>query len=98
MVLSRIHGATTVEFQQRLIDELTPVRGGLAEVADVLDRGRAKHPNGDGFRQTARFHIERAQQHLRALSINPYRTGDDHLAHAATRLLMALQSRKEGRW
>jgi hypothetical protein len=69
---------------------LIPVQRALCVVADTLARGRTAHPEDDGFRQSAVFHIERAWDHLIAL-----RTGDTsepHLPHATTRLLLAIEA------
>jgi hypothetical protein len=58
-----------------IIDRLAPLHRALAQVAAVLDRGRLKHPEGDGFRQPAGFHIERARLHMQALE----RAAERHL-------------------
>lgn len=68
-----------------------PVRRALTVVAAVLTGGRLKYPDNAGFRQPARFHLQRAAAHLELLSTGDW--SEDHLAHAATRLLMALQAR-----
>ncbi len=80
----------------RLIFALDPVRLGLLDITATLDRGRVKHPTNDGFAESTMFHVKRARGHLEALAAGD-RSGDDHLAHAATRLLMALTARREGR-
>jgi len=52
----------------------------------------ASHPDNDWVRRTPEYHVGRAEEHLRLL-----REGDqrqDHLSHAATRLLMALTLRE----
>ena len=57
-------------------------------IADVMKHGGASHPDNDWVRRTPAYHVARAEEHLRLL-----RDGDqkqNHLAHAATRLLMAL--------
>jgi hypothetical protein len=48
------------------IGALRPVRMGLCSVADAPERGRQKHLDGDGFREPASFHIDRARMHLEA--------------------------------
>jgi hypothetical protein len=56
--------------------------------------GVTTHPDNDWVRRSVDYHLGRAQEHLRLL-----RDGDqqqDHLAHAATRLLMALTLRELG--
>jgi hypothetical protein len=83
------------DFEQRLLIALDPVRRALAAVVAVLDHGRARHPQNDGFEKSSAFHIERTEGHLAAL-----RAGDrsePHLSHAAARLLLALQAQQEGR-
>jgi hypothetical protein len=58
-------------------------------------RANDSHPDGEGFKQPAAFHVERARQHIDALA-----SGEDseqHLAHAATRLLMALTAEQSNR-
>jgi len=77
--------------EKALLVELRPVRNALAEIAEVLGKGHAKHPNDDGFKQPATYHISRAQQHLAALA--DCDTAEDHVANAACRLLMALEAR-----
>jgi hypothetical protein len=60
----------------------------LEVIAQVMRDGVAMHQDNDWVRRSADYHLARAEQHLRLL-----RDGDqqqDHLSHAATRLLMAL--------
>jgi Domain of unknown function (DUF5664) len=67
----------------------------LETVAEVMRAGAATHPDNDWVRRGPDYHIGRAEEHLRLL-----REGDqlqDHLSHAATRLLMALTLRELGR-
>jgi hypothetical protein len=64
----------------------------LEAVAGVMRDGAASHPDNDWVRRDPDYHIGRAEEHLRLL-----REGDqqqDHLSHAATRLLMALTLRE----
>ena len=64
----------------------------LETVARVMRDGAQSHPDNDWIRRTPEYHIGRAEEHLRLL-----REGDqrqDHLSHAATRLLMALTLRE----
>jgi len=77
-----------------IIDRLAPLHRALAQVAAVLDRGRLKHPEGDGFRQPISFHIERARLHMQALERGE-NTAEQHLEHAVTRLLMGLEALRE---
>ena len=56
--------------------------------------GVATHPDNEWVRRSVEYHLVRAEAHLRLL-----RDGEqleDHLAHAATRLLMALAIRELG--
>jgi Domain of unknown function (DUF5664) len=67
----------------------------LEAVAEVMRAGAATHPDNDWVRRGPDYHIGRAEEHLRLL-----REGDqfqDHLSHAAIRLLMALTLRELGR-
>ena len=64
----------------------------LTVVARVMREGAATHPDNDWVRHSPKYHVGRAEQHLRL-----WRDGDqleDHLSHAATRLLMALTLRE----
>jgi len=66
----------------------------LATIADVMKHGAASHPDNDWVRRTPEYHIRRAEEHLRL-----WQDGDqqqDHVSHAATRLLMALTLREIG--
>ncbi len=61
----------------------------LATVGEVMERGAASHPGDDWHTSPVSFHIQKAERHLRL-----HHEGDEsepHLAHAATRLLMALE-------
>jgi hypothetical protein len=67
---------------------MEPFREALAISADVMKHGAASHPDNDWLRRSSEYHIGRAEEHLRL-----WREGDqqqDHVSHAATRLLMAL--------
>ena len=64
----------------------------LEVVARVMRDGAATHPDNDWIRRSAEYHVGRAEKHLRL-----WRDGDqlqDHVSHAATRLLMALTLRE----
>jgi hypothetical protein len=66
----------------------------LEVIAQVMQDGVATHPDNDWVRRSVDYHLVRAEEHLRLL-----RDGDqqqDHLSHAATRLLMALALRELG--
>jgi hypothetical protein len=79
------------DFWRGIEFRLCPLGRGLAEVAAVMERGRLKHPDDDGLRQPAAFHIERARRHLDEMARGD--RSEDHLSHAATRLLLALAQR-----
>jgi DNA excision repair protein ERCC-4 len=76
-------------FDRALWSELRPLRGALVEIADVMSCGREKHPDGDGFAQSADFHLERARQHLELLAAGDQT--EPHLEHATMRLLMTIE-------
>jgi hypothetical protein len=61
----------------------------LAVVASILKRGRATHVGQDWRELPAGFHVARAQRHLDLLARGDMT--EPHLAHAAARLLMALE-------
>jgi len=66
----------------------------LAVVADIMRRGAATHADGEWTRRSPDYHVMRALEHLRAAEAGDQR--QDHIAHAATRLLMALTLREIG--
>ena len=72
-----------------LAHDLAPLRRALGEVAKTLRTGRLKHPDDDGFRASAEFHLERFDLHLRAIERDD--CSEDHLLHGLTRLLMAFE-------
>jgi hypothetical protein len=64
----------------------------LEIVARVMRNGAATHPDNDWIQRSPEYHLGRAEEHLR-----PWRDGDqlqDHVSHAAMRLLMALTLRE----
>lgn len=66
----------------------------LEVVAGVMRDGVSKHPDNEWQRRTPDYHLQRAEEHLRLLHEGEQL--EDHLAHAATRLLMALTLREIG--
>lgn len=73
---------------------MEPFDQALEIVAGVMRNGVSKHPDNEWTRRDVEYHLKRAEEHLRLL-----REGEqleDHLAHAATRLLMALTLREIG--
>ena len=73
---------------------MEPFSKALEAIAQVMRDGMATHPDNDWVRRSVEYHLGRAEAHLRLL-----RDGEqleDHLAHAATRLLMALAIRELG--
>jgi hypothetical protein len=71
---------------------MEPFTKALETIAGVMRDGVATHSDNEWTRRTIAYHLGRAEEHLRLL-----REGEqleDHLAHAATRLLMALTLRE----
>jgi Domain of unknown function (DUF5664) len=71
-----------------------PFAEAMEIVAEVMKHGAASHPDNDWLKRPPEYHIQRAQEHLQL-----WREGDqlqDHISHAATRLLMALTLREIG--
>jgi len=71
-----------------------PFTKALATIAQVMRDFIATHPDNDWVRWPADYHLARAEQHLQRLHDGSQ--AEDHLAHAATRLLMALTLRELG--
>jgi Domain of unknown function (DUF5664) len=71
-----------------------PFTRAFESVSRVMREGAAKHPENDWVRRTPDYHLARAEEHLRLLHEGDQR--QDHLSHAATRLLMALTLRELG--
>ena len=73
---------------------MEPFAEAIEIVAEVMRQGAASHPDNDWLSRAPEHHIRRAQEHLRL-----WQEGDqlqDHISHAATRLLMALTLREIG--
>lgn len=71
---------------------MEPFTQALDVVTGVMCDGATSHPDNDWIGRTPDYHVGRAEDHLRLL-----REGDqqqNHLAHAVTRLLMALTLRE----
>jgi hypothetical protein len=66
----------------------------LAVIAAVMHNGAATHPESEWIRRGVDYHLARTEQHLRRLHDGSQ--AEDHLAHATTRLLMALTLRELG--
>ena len=64
----------------------------LEVIAGVMRDGVATHPDNEWVRRSVDYHLSRAEEHLRLLHEGDQR--EDHVAHAATRLLMALTLRE----
>jgi hypothetical protein len=73
---------------------MQPFDQALQIIAAVMRDGVAKHPDNEWARRSVDYHLGRAEEHLRLLSDGDQR--EDHIAHAATRLLMALTLREIG--
>src|SRR5690349_12670384 len=78
----------SASIRRQQMDDSLDIPRALAVVASVLERGRVTHV-GDWRELPASFHIDRARRHLDLLAQGD--TSEPHLAHAATRLLMALE-------
>jgi hypothetical protein len=66
----------------------------LEVIAQVMREGAISHPTDDWVDQTPQYHIQRARLHLSLLCNGDQASREDHLSHAATRLLMALTLRE----
>jgi hypothetical protein len=66
----------------------------LEVIARVMRDGVNKHPDNEWISRDLDYHVGRAVEHLRLLQDGEQL--EDHLAHAATRLLMALTLREIG--
>jgi len=73
---------------------MEPFTKALEAIAQVMRDGAAMHPDNDWIRRSVDYHLGRAEQHLRRLHDGSQ--AEDHLAHATTRLLMALTLRELG--
>ena len=73
---------------------MEPFKPALEVIADVMRDGVATHPDNEWVRRSIDYHLARAEEHLRLLHDGDQR--EDHVAHAATRLLMALTLRELG--
>ena len=66
----------------------------LEVIAGVMRDGVATHPDNEWIHRGVQYHLGRAEEHLRLLHEGDQQ--QDHLSHAATRLLMALTLRELG--
>ncbi len=71
---------------------MEPFTKALEIVAAVMRDGAATHPDNDWVRRSPEYHLGRAEEHLRLLRDRDQL--QNHLSHAATRLLMALTLRE----
>jgi len=59
-------------------------------IQQVMEEGLKKYPKGEGWGKYVHEHIQRAYNHLETI-VGGYEPGnEDHLAHAFTRLMMAV--------
>ena len=72
--------------------ELVQFEQALQVIAGVMRDDVAKHPDNEWVHRGGEYHVGRAVEHLRLLQDGEQL--EDHLAHAATRLLMALTLRE----
>ena len=66
----------------------------LKVVNQIMREGAKTHACGDWRQQTVEHHVQRARLHLARLVNGDPQPVEDHLAHACTRLLMALTLRE----
>jgi hypothetical protein len=78
-------------FELAICHHLFGLRRAMVRVAAVMALGRVSHPDDSGFAKPPAFHIDHARRHLEALAAGD--NGEDHLAQAAARLMMAIESR-----
>jgi hypothetical protein len=69
--------------------QATDLRRALKSVARTLDAGERDHPHRQWQRTKIRHHVDHAISHLHKWGMGD--RSEDHLAHAATRILMALE-------
>jgi hypothetical protein len=75
---------------------MEPFTKALEVVARVMRDGATTHPDDEWVGRSPEYHLGRAEEHLQR-----WRDGDqlqDHVSHAATRLLMALTLRELASW
>jgi hypothetical protein len=65
-----------------------PFTAAIAIVAQVMRTGIAAHPENDWTEVSPEHHVRKAHEHLQLWCEGDEQ--EDHVAHAATRLLMAL--------
>jgi len=73
---------------------VAPFAKAMEIVAEVMRHGAASHPDNDWLRRAPEYHIRGAAEHLRLLRDGDQ--GQNHVSHAAARLLMALTLREIG--
>ena len=84
-----------VKIDMTMSQELWPYSV-MNEIQKVMEEGLEKHPDGEGWEETAPEHVARAIKHLwsykrKLVATNPMYGGmEDHLTHAFTRLMMAV--------
>jgi hypothetical protein len=71
---------------------MEPFTQALEVVTGIMRDGAASHPDNEWIGRTPEYHVNRAEDHLRLLRENDQQ--QNHLAHAVTRLLMALTLRE----
>lgn len=71
---------------------MDPFTKALEIVAAVMRDDALIHPDNDWIHRSPEYHLARAEEHLRLLHQGDQQ--QDHVSHAATRLLMALTLRE----
>ena len=77
----------TIKLKITTNEKLWPFKA-IDKIQQVMELGQVKYPDGEGWNETAEYHVTRAEDHILA-----YWAGDDkedHLAHAFARLMMAI--------
>jgi hypothetical protein len=80
---------TNIELE--LVSDVNLVQA-LYTIARTLSAGRHTHRAGSWRLKSVQKHVQHARKHLDLLATRT--EGEDHLAHAACRLLMALELRE----
>jgi len=78
----------TIKLNVTTSEELWPYQV-VDEIQKVMEEGLKKYPKGEGWSLSVDEQIHRATDHLYAY-FKRIDTSEDHLAHAFTRLMMAV--------
>jgi len=78
----------TIKLNVKVSEELWPYQV-VDEIQKVMEEGLKKHPKGEGWQLSMNNQIHRATNHLHDYFAHKG-DAEDHLAHAFTRLMMAV--------